>query len=200
MLGLQAECESWEVGAGKQPGRLPWAIPGDWERWDCGWGVSHHSGGAQREHSWSRLVSTSSLWSYEQLGSPLFSNATPCSSLGSPLLIHPASSLPTENSVEAVDGRRPPSFPVPRPYSSVSRGDPSLAEAYIQPLDIQACVHRDAGSGEDPRKTQAWALTPVGYKSGDLWVKISLNPSPVIIASARQQQRGSLSVPAITAA
>lgn len=116
------------------------------------------------------------------------------------MLIHLASSLPTENSVEAVDGRRPPSFPVPRPYSSVSKGDLSLAEAYIQPLDIQACVHRDAGSEEDPRKTQARALTPVGYRSGDLWVKIPLNPSPVIIASDRQHERGSLSVPTITTA
>lgn len=61
-----------------------------------GWRVSHHNRGAQRECSWSRLVGTSSLWSDGQLGSPLFSNATPSSSLESPLLIHLASSLPTE--------------------------------------------------------------------------------------------------------
>lgn len=190
-LNVKAEKSGLVSSLGGSPG--PFQVTG--RGGTLGRGVSHHRGGAQREHSWWRLARTSSLWSYEQLGSPLFSNATPCSSLGSPLLIHLASSLPTENSVEAVDGRRPPSFPVPRPYSSVSKGDLSLAEAYIQSLDIQACAHRDAGSREDPRKTQARALTPVGYRSGDLWVKIPLDPSPVIIATARQQERGSLLSP-----
>lgn len=162
-----------------------------------GGGAIHSSWGVQREYSWSRLVVIGSLWSYEQLGRPIVLSCI-FFLLESSLLIHRASSLPTEELCRSSRWQNSSILPSALVLFQCLQGRLEPSRSYTNPLSIQTCVHRNVGHGKNPREALARALTPVRRRSGHRWVKMPLNPSPVITASARQQERGSHPVSLIT--
>lgn len=149
MLRLPDECESRGARA-EQPGWRSQVTGGDGA---CGGGVIHSSGGVQRDYSLSRLVGTSPLWSYGRSGWPI---VVWCVCSLSPWRIHcqyvRPHLYPRENSAEAVDGRRLPSFPVPRLHGSASRGGLSLVELYSNPLTYGLVSPGTQGARRAPKK------------------------------------------------